>query len=123
MSIESNIVLNAAEAESILQTMESTTERLMGQKKKLRTFVVDKQKLRDKIKELQEHMDQIALKEENCQRDCEELELNYNAEKDRLAMAEDTIKMIDKSKERVKILVQNFAPNLNLDEMFKDWCK
>ena len=99
--------------------MESTTEHLMEQKKMVKKLEMDKRGLRDKMKEIQEHLEKVNVRERECQEKCTELEQSYNEEKDRLAMVEDTIKMINKSKERVKMLVQNFAPSLNLDDMIE----
>ena len=104
------------EAESVLNNMEVVTEQLLAEKKLWKKLEMDEQELKQKINHLQTELDGVNVREENCQERCKELEAKYNEEKERLAMIEDTVKTIAKSKERVKMLVHNFAPALNLDD-------
>jgi len=104
------------EAESILNVMEEVTEQLLDEKKLMKKLEMDETELKQKINNLQKELDTIKVKEEDCQNRCQDLELRYNEEKERLALVEDTVKQIGKSKERVKMMVHNFAPALNLDD-------
>ena len=104
------------EAESILSNMEGVTEQLLDEKKLMKKLEMDKGELKEKINRLQSQLDAIKVKEEDCQNRCQELEIRYNEEKERLSLIEDTVQRIGKSKERVKMMVHNFAPSLNLDD-------
>jgi len=106
----------SGEAESILNVMEEVTEQLLDEKKLMKKLEMDETELKQKINNLQKELDTIKVKEEDCQNRCQDLELRYNEEKERLALVEDTVKQIGKSKERVKMMVHNFAPALNLDD-------
>ena len=109
-----NIILG--EAESILNTMEEVTEQLLDEKKLMKKLEMDETELKQKINRLQTELDGIKVKEEDCQNRCQDLEIRYNEEKERLSLIEDTVQRIGKSKERVKMMVHNFAPSLNLDD-------
>lgn len=104
------------EAESILNNMEEVTEQLLDEKKLIKKLEMDKEELKEKINKLQTELDSVAVKEQECQSRCHNLETRYNEEKERLSLIEDTVQRIGKSKERVKIMVHNFAPSLNLDD-------
>ncbi|XP_068727546.1 kinesin heavy chain-like [Montipora capricornis] len=104
------------EAESILSNMEGVTEQLLDEKKLMKKLEMDKGELKEKISRLQSQLDAIKVKEEDCQNRCQELEIRYNKEKERLSLIEDTVQRIGKNKERVKMTVHNFAPSLNLDD-------
>lgn len=104
------------EAESVLNTMEEVTEQLLDEKKLMKKLQMDEDELKQKINRLQTELDGIKVKQENCQGRCHDLEHQYNEEKERLSMIEDTVQRIGKSKERVKMMVHNFAPALNLDD-------
>lgn len=95
--------------------MEEVTEQLLDEKKLMKKLHMDEDELKQKINRLQTELDGIKVKQENCQERCQDLEHQYNEEKERLSMIEDTVKRIGKSKERVKMMVHNFAPTLNLD--------
>ena len=77
---------------------------------------MDKGELREKINRLKSQLDAIKVKEEDCQNRCQELEIRYTDAKERLSLIEDTVQRIGKSKERVKMMVHNFAPSLNLND-------
>ena len=77
--------------------MEGVTEQLLDEKKLMKKLEMDKGELREN------------------QNRCQELEIRYTEEKERLSLIEDTVQRIGKSKERVKMMVHNFAPSLNLD--------
>ena len=97
--------------------MEGVTEQLLDEKKLMKKLEMDKGELREKINRLQSQLDAINVKEEDCQNRCQELEIRlYTEEKERLSLIEDTVQRIGKSKERVKMMVHNFAPSLNLDD-------
>ena len=106
----------SGEAESILNTMEEVTEQLLDEKKMMKKLEMDETELKQKINRLQTELDAIKVKEEDCRNRCQDLELRYNEEKERLSLVEDTVQRIGKSKERVKMMVHNFAPALNLDD-------
>ena len=106
-----SLLIFSDEAESILSNMEGVTEQLQDEKK----LEMDKGELKEKINPLQSQLDAIKVKEEDCQKRCQELEIRYNEEKERLSLVKDTVQRIGKSKERVKMMVHNFAPSLNLD--------
>ena len=97
--------------------MEGVTEQLLDEKKLMKKLEMDKGELKEKINRLQSQLDAIKVKEEDCQNRCQELEIRlYTEEKERLSLIEDTVQRIGKSKERVKMMVHNFAPSLNLDD-------
>lgn len=96
--------------------MEEVTEQLLDEKKLMKKLEMDETEIRDKINRLQTELDAIKVKEEDCENRCHDLELRYNEEKERLSLVEDTVQRIGKSKERVKMMVHNFAPSLNLDD-------
>jgi len=104
------------EAESILNNMEEVTEQLLDEKKMIKKLEMDKEELKEKINKLQTELDSVAVKEQECHSQCHNLETRYNEEKERLSLIEDTVQRIGKSKERVKIMIHNFAPSLNLDD-------
>ena len=95
--------------------MESITQELMGKKQDMRKIERDSNDIQERIQELQQQLVKNSEQFQHCQDYCDELEEKYNQEKQQLAMVEDTIKTIEKSKERVKVMVHNFAPNLKLD--------
>ena len=111
-----SLLIFSDEAESILSNTEGVTELLLDEKKLMKKLEMDKGELKEKINHLQSQLDAIKVKEENCQNRCQELEIRYNEEKERLSLIEDTVQRIGKSKERVKMMVRNFAPSLNLDD-------
>ena len=111
-----SLLIFSDEAESILSNMEGVTEQLLDEKKLMKKLEMDKGELKEKINRLQSQLDAIKVKEEDCQNRCQELEIRYNEEKERLSLIEDTVQRIGKSKERVKMMVHNFAPSLNLDD-------
>ena len=96
--------------------MEEVTEQLLDEKKLMKKLEMDETEIKDKINRLQIELDAIKVKEEDCKSRCHDLELRYNEEKERLSLVEDTVQRIGKSKERVKMMVHNFAPSLNLDD-------
>ena len=98
--------------------MEGVTEQLLDEKKLMKKLEMDKGELKEKINRLQSQLDAIKVKEEDCQNRCQELEIRYTEEKERerLSLIEDTVQWIGKSNERVKMMVHNFAPSLNLDD-------
>ena len=100
------------EAESILSNMEGVTEQLLDEKKLMKKLEMDKRELKEKINRPQSQLDAIKVKEEDCQNRCQELEIRYTEEKERLSLIEDTVQRIGKSKE----MVHNFASSLNLDD-------
>jgi vacuolar-type H+-ATPase subunit I/STV1 len=106
----------AEEADTILNGMEDLTERLFQEKKTVKRLEVDNEDLTKKIYELQNQLEKNRSKMSESQEKCENLECHYEEEKQRLALVEDTIKTIRQSKDRVKMLVNNFAPSLNLDQ-------
>ena len=111
-----SLLIFSDEAESILSNMEGVTEQLLEDKKLMKKLEMDKGEFKEKINRLQSQLDAIKVKEEDCQNRCQELEIRYNEEKERLSLVEDTVQRIGKSKERVKMMVHNFAPSLNLDD-------
>ena len=96
--------------------MEEVTEQLLDEKKLMKKLQMDEDELKQKINRLQTELDGVKVKQENCQGRCQDLEHQYNEEKERLSMIEDTVQRIGKSKERVKMMVNNFAPALNLED-------
>ena len=115
INVRNSFVLSG-EAESVLNTMEEVTEQLLDEKKLMKKLQMDEEELKQKINRLQTELDGIKVKQENCQERCQGLEHQYNEEKERLSMIEDTVQRIGKSKERVKMMVHNFAPALNLED-------
>ncbi|XP_001637164.2 uncharacterized protein LOC5517192 [Nematostella vectensis] len=105
----------ADEAESILNNMEDTTEQIFQEKKVVKKLQVDEEEIKHRISELQDQLAKNKSKLSETQERCEKLEIRYDEEKQRLSLVEDTIKTITQSKERVKMMVNNFAPNLNLE--------
>ena len=116
VTLAMSLLIFSDEAESILSNMEGVTEQLLDEKKLMKKLEMDKGELKEKINRLQNQLDAIKVKEEDCQNRCQELEIRYNEEKERLSLVEDTLQRIGKSKERVKMMVHNFAPSLNLDD-------
>lgn len=96
--------------------MEEVTQQLLDEKKLMKKLQMDEDELKQKINRLQTELDSIKVKQENCQGRCHDLEHQYNEEKERLSMIEDTVQRIGKSKEQVKMMVHNFAPALDLDD-------
>lgn len=94
--------------------MEELTEKLFQEKKVFKRLEVDNDELTKKISELQNQLDRNKVKMMDTRERCENLESQYESEKQRLSMVEDTIKTITQSKERVKVMVHNFAPSFNL---------
>ena len=111
-----SLLIVSDEAESIFSNMEGVTEQLLDEKKLMKKLEMDKGEFKEKINRLQSQLDAIKVKEEDCQNRCQELEIRYTEEKERLSLIEDTVQRIGKSKERVKMMVHNFAPSLNLDD-------
>ena len=103
------------EAECILGNMESVTNELVEEKKAIKRFETESQQIQHKIQQLEEQLEQNNNLQQKCQEKCTELERKYNEEKDRLSMAEDTVRTIQKTKDKIKLLVHNLAPSLNLD--------
>lgn len=95
--------------------MESVTDELVEEKKTIKKLENESQQIKHKIQQLQEQLEQNNNSQQKCQEKCVELERKYNEEKDRLSMAEDTVRTIQKTKDKIKLLVQNLAPSLNLD--------
>lgn len=96
--------------------MEEVTEQLLDEKKLMKKLEMDEEEIKQKIHRLQTELDTTKVKEEDCQNRCHDLEMRYNEEKERLSLVEDTVQQIAKSKERVKMMVHNFAPTLKLDD-------
>ncbi|XP_031569406.1 kinesin-like protein KIN-7M, chloroplastic [Actinia tenebrosa] len=114
LSVRSNAL--AEEADAILNGMEDLTEQLFQEKKMYKKIQVDNEDLTKKIQELQKQLEKNQIKMTESKEACENLESQYEEEKQRLALVEDTVKTIRQSKERVKMLVHNFAPSLNLEQ-------
>ena len=89
--------------------MEGVTEQLLDEKKLMKKLEMDKGELKEKINRLQSQLDAINVKEEVCQNRCQELEIRYNEEKERLSLIEDTVQRIGKSKERVWMIMNSFS--------------
>ncbi|KXJ16073.1 uncharacterized protein LOC110236326 [Exaiptasia diaphana] len=114
LSVRSNAL--AEEADIILNGMEDLTEQLFQEKKVFKRLEVDNEELTRKISELENQRDKNKLKLNESRERSENLESNYEDQKQRLSLVEDTIKTITQSKERVKMMVHNFAPSFNLDQ-------
>ena len=98
--------------------MESITEDIIEEKRVGRKLEKENDDIKNKIKELELefHHNEELLKESLS--NCSSLEQNYNEEKEKLTIIEETIKTIRNSKERAKIMIQNLAPNLKLNDSF-----
>ena len=98
--------------------MESITEDIIEEKRVGRKLEKENDDIKSKIKELELefHHNEELLKESLS--NCSSLEQNYNEEKEKLTIIEETIKTIRNSKERAKIMIQNLAPNLKLNDSF-----
>ena len=98
--------------------MESITEDILEEKRVAKKLEKENDKIKIKIKELELelHQNEEIIKESSS--NCQSLELNYNEEKDKLTLIEETIKTIRNSKERAKIMIQNLAPNVKIDDSF-----
>ena len=96
--------------------MESVTEDILKEKRVARKLENENSDIQNKIKELelQYHQNEELIIESSS--NCHALEKDYDEEKDKLTLIEETIKTIRNSKERAKIMIQNLAPNLKLDE-------
>lgn len=108
----------ADEADRILNSMESITEDMLKEKRVARKLEKENSDIQNKIKELEleYHQNEELIKESSS--NCHALEKSYDEEKDKLTLIEETIKTIRNSKERAKIMIQNIAPNLKLDDTF-----
>ena len=98
--------------------MESITEEILEEKRVAKKLEKENDQIKTKIKELELelHQNEEIIKESSS--NCHSLELNYNEEKDKLTLIEETIKTIRNSKERAKIMIQNLAPNVKIDDSF-----
>lgn len=98
--------------------MEEITESILKEKRVGRKLEKQNTDIKAKIKELElEHSNNEELLKESSS-NCHILEKKYDSEKDKLALIEETIKTIRNSKERAKLMIQNLAPNLKLDDTF-----
>ena len=106
------------EADRILNCMESITEDILKEKRVTRKLEKQNSDIQNKIKELEleYHQNEELIKESSS--NCHSLEKNYDEEKSKLTLIEETIKTIRNSKERAKIMIQNLAPDLKLDDAF-----
>ena len=98
--------------------MESITEDILEEKRVARKLDKKNEQIKSKIKELELelHQNEELIKESSS--NCNSLEQNYNKKKEKLTLIEETIKTIRNSKERAKIMIQNLAPNLKIDDSF-----
>ena len=98
--------------------MESITEDILKEKRVARKLEKENNDIQNKIKELEleYHQNEELIKESSS--NCLALEKSYDEEKNKLTLIEETIKTIRNSKERAKIMIQNLAPNLKLDDTF-----
>ena len=98
--------------------MESITEDILKEKRVARKLEKENNDIQNKIKELELefHQNEELIKESSAH--CHALEKSYDEEKNKLTLIEETIKTIKNSKERAKIMIQNLAPNLKLDDTF-----
>ena len=98
--------------------MESITEEILEEKRVAKKLEKENDQIKTKIKELELelHQNEEIIKESSS--NCHSLELNYNEVKDKLTLIEETIKTIRNSKERAKIMIQNLAPNVKIDDSF-----
>ena len=98
--------------------MESITEDILKEKRVARKLEKENSDIQNKIKELemQYHQNEELIKDSSS--NCQALEKSYDDEKNKLTLIEETIKTIRNSKERAKVMIQNLAPNLKLDDAF-----
>ena len=104
------------EAETILGNMESITNDHVEEKKSIKRLEMENKQMEQKIQQLQGQLEENNSLKEKHQESCIELERKYGEEQGRLAMAEDTVRTIQKTKDKIKLLVQNLAPSLDLDK-------
>ena len=105
------------EAEGILGNMESITNDLVEEKKAMKRLETENKQIEQKIQQFQEKLEENSNLKQKHQEKCVDLEGKYSEEQKRLAMAEDTVRTIQKTKDKIKLLVQNLAPTLNLDKI------
>ena len=98
--------------------MESITEDILKEKRVARKLEKENGDIENKIKDLELQYQQNEELIKDSSSNCHDLEKSYDDEKSKLTLIEETIKTIRNSKERAKIMIQNLAPNLKLDDAF-----
>lgn len=98
--------------------MESINEDILKEKRVARKLEKENSDIQNRIKELEMEYRQNEEVIKESSSNCYSLEKIYDEEKGKLTLIEETIKTIRNSKERAKMMIQNLAPNLKLDDTF-----
>lgn len=116
--ISNELISTIDEADRILNSMESINEDILKEKRVARKLEKENSDIQNRIKELEMEYRQNEEVIKESSSNCYSLEKIYDEEKGKLTLIEETIKTIRNSKERAKIMIQNLAPNLKLDDPF-----
>ena len=89
---------------------------LVQERKSIKEMLRKGADIQKEIEALQETLKNVEKKCEEKHNVVTELESEYEGCKEKLIMAEKTLKTLTQSKDRVKMIVNNLIPSLNLDD-------
>ena len=96
--------------------MEEITEQLVSHKQSIENTAESTSNIRQQIAELQDTLAKLERRRDTETEECEELEESYEVEKGKLGMIEKTLKTIDQSCDRIRLMVENISPDFNIDQ-------
>ena len=103
------------EASNIMRSMEIVTEKILLKKESIKSILADAGSTRKKIEDLHEKLKKL---EAQCAEETDSLsslEDDYGRCRNQLVLAEKTIKTLEQSQDRVKLIVEDLLPALHLN--------